>query len=126
MLAQSTFTTTHHLLSLGTFALVVVAMILAGRHNDKRTRLIAAAVGFGVWLLSAVYYTLPANLEPDKSLPIQACDLLVLLAPLVELVREELVDWPDDRVEVARALPVVRRKGLPLIRVSILSNFSLI
>lgn len=85
MIAQSTFTTTHHLFSLGTFALVVVAMILAGRHNDKQTRLIAAAVGFGVWLLSAVYYTLPANLEPDKSLPIQACDLLVLLAPLTLL-----------------------------------------
>lgn len=82
MLAQTTFTTTHHLLSLGTFALVVTAMVIAGRTNDKLTRRIAAAFGFGVWLLSAVYYTLPANIELDKSLPIQACDLLVLLAPL--------------------------------------------
>lgn len=82
MLAQSTFTTTHHLLSLGTFALIVATMILSGRRYDKWTRYIAAAIGFGVWLLSAVYYTLPANIEPDKSLPIQACDLLVLLAPL--------------------------------------------
>lgn len=82
MLAQSTFTTTHHLLSLATFAFVVIAMVLAGRANDKLTRRVAAGIGFGVWLLSAVYYTLPANLEPDKSLPIQACDLLVLLAPL--------------------------------------------
>lgn len=82
MLAQSTFTLTHHLLALAAFALVVTAMVIAGRANDKLTRRIAAVFGFGVWLLSAVYYTLPANLEPDKSLPIQACDLLVLLAPL--------------------------------------------
>ena len=82
MLAQSTFTTTHHLLSLGTFAVVVVVMVMAGRRHDRLTRRIGAAIGLGVWLLSAVYYTLPDNLEPDKSLPIQACDLLVLLAPL--------------------------------------------
>lgn len=82
MLAQSTFTTTHHLLSLSTFTVVVVAMVLAGRRRDQLTRRIGAAIGFGVWLFSAVYYTLPANIEPDKSLPIQACDLLVLIAPL--------------------------------------------
>lgn len=82
MLAQSTFTTTHHLLSLGTFALIVATMILSGRRYDKWTRYIAAAIGFGVWLLSAVYYTLPANIEPDKSLPIQACDLLGLFAAI--------------------------------------------
>jgi hypothetical integral membrane protein (TIGR02206 family) len=82
MLVASTFTTTHHLLSLGTFAVVVFLIVLAGRANDRLTRRIAAVVGFGVWLLSAIYYTLPANLEPDKSLPIQACDVLVLLAPL--------------------------------------------
>ncbi|MGB0766583.1 MAG: TIGR02206 family membrane protein, partial [Phycisphaeraceae bacterium] len=46
------------------------------------TRRVAAVFGFGVWLLSAIYYTLPANLEPHMSLPIQTCDLLVLLAPL--------------------------------------------
>ncbi|MBX2850838.1 MAG: TIGR02206 family membrane protein [Phycisphaeraceae bacterium] len=85
MLAQSEFTTTHHLLSLGVFAAVVIAMVVAGRANDRVTRRIGAAIGFGVWLLSAVFYTLPANLEPDKSLPIQACDLLVLLAPLTLL-----------------------------------------
>lgn len=82
MLAQSTFTTTHHMLSLATFSAVVVLMVIAGRSNDKLTRKVFAVIGFGIWLLSAVFYTLPANLEPDKSLPIQACDLLVLLAPL--------------------------------------------
>ena len=82
MLAQSTFTTSHHALSLATFTVVVVLMVIAGRTNDKITRRVFAAVGLGVWLLSAVFYILPANLEPDKSLPIQACDLLVLFAPL--------------------------------------------
>lgn len=82
MLAQSTFTTTHHLVCLLVFALVVVAMVLAGRFNHKLTRRLAAAIGFGVWLFSAIFYILPANLEPDKSLPIQACDLLALLSPL--------------------------------------------
>lgn len=82
MLAQSTFTTTHHLLSLGAFAMVVVVMVLSGRAHDKLTRRIGAVIGLGVWLLSGVFYTLPANIEPDKSLPIQACDLLALLAPL--------------------------------------------
>lgn len=82
MLAQSTFTPMHHVLSLTTFGVVVVLMVFAGRANDKLTRRLAAVIGFGVWLFSAVFYTLPANLEPDKSLPIQACDLLVLLAPL--------------------------------------------
>ncbi|MFK7788779.1 MAG: TIGR02206 family membrane protein [Phycisphaeraceae bacterium] len=86
MLAQSAFTNTHHVLSLATFAVLVIAMVKAGRMHDKVTRRVVAAVGFGVWLLSAVYYTLPSNLELDKSLPIQACDLLVLLAPLT-LVR---------------------------------------
>lgn len=84
-LAQSEFTTTHHLLTLGVFVVVVVVMVLAGRTNDRATRRVGAAIGLGVWLLSAVYYTLPGNLEPDKSLPIQACDLLVLLAPLALL-----------------------------------------
>ena len=82
MLAQSTFTTAHHLLSLATFVAIVFIMVLAGRVNDPLTRRIGAAIGFSVWLLSAVFYTLPANLEPHMSLPIQACDLLVLLAPL--------------------------------------------
>eukprot|EP00752_Nemacystus_decipiens_P016585 g14825.t1 len=82
MLAQSTFTTTHHLLALGVFVIVVSVMIVSGRANDRWTRRLAAVIGLGVWLISAVYYTLPGNLEPDKSLPIQACDVLVLLAPL--------------------------------------------
>lgn len=79
-------TTTEHMAALAVFFLVVVGMVMAGRMNDKLTRRIGAVFGIGVWLLSAVYYTLPANLEPDKSLPIQACDILVLLAPLT-LVR---------------------------------------
>ena len=87
-LAQTEFTTTHHLLSLGVFLAVVVVLVLAGRTNDHVTRRIGAAIGFGVWLLSAVFYTLPANLEPHMSLPIQACDILVLLAPLSLL-------WPS-------------------------------
>lgn len=82
ILAQSDFTTTHHLLALGVFAAVTLTMVVVGRINDKVTRRVGAAIGFGVWLLSGVFYLLPANLEPDKSLPIQACDLLVLLAPL--------------------------------------------
>jgi hypothetical integral membrane protein (TIGR02206 family) len=82
LLAQSTFTTTHHLLSLGTFVVVVVAILAAGRSHDQLTRRIVASVGLGVWLLSGVYYLLPANIEPHMSLPIQACDVLALLAPL--------------------------------------------
>lgn len=68
--------------SLAVFVVLVVAMVVSGRINDKVTRRVGAAIGFGVWLLSAVFYTLPVNLEPDKSLPIQACDILVLLAPI--------------------------------------------
>lgn len=83
IIAQSSFTPTHHLLCLVSFALVVAAMLVAGRKNDQATRQMAAAVGLMVWLGSAVFYTLPANLEPDKSLPIQACDLLALLGPWV-------------------------------------------
>lgn len=82
MLAQSTLTATQHLLSLGVFAVIVLLMVVAGRNNDRLTRRIAAVFGFGVWLLSAIFYVLPANIEPHMSLPIQACDLLVLLAPL--------------------------------------------
>mgnify|MGYP001825327083 CR=1 FL=1 len=85
MIAQSTFTTTHHLVSLATFAVVVAVRVLAGRRHDRLTRRVGAVIGLGVWLFSAVYYTLPENLQPDKSLPIQACDLLVLLAPLALL-----------------------------------------
>jgi len=81
--AQSTFTPTHHAWSLAVFALFVAGLVVAGRHNDRLTRRLFAAVGLGVWLLSGVYYVLPANIELDKSLPIQACDVLVLLAPIV-------------------------------------------
>lgn len=81
MVILSTFTLTHHFLALAVFALVVVAMVVAGRRNDKLTRRGVALVGFGVWLWSGIFYLLPANFEPDKSLPIQACDLLALLAP---------------------------------------------
>lgn len=82
MLAQSTFTPKHHLLCLAVFVLFVLAMVVTGRFKNKLTRRLAAAIGLGVWLFSAIFYILPANLEPDKSLPIQACDLLALLAPL--------------------------------------------
>ncbi|MFN3165605.1 MAG: TIGR02206 family membrane protein [Phycisphaeraceae bacterium] len=77
------FTPTHHALALVVFGVVVALLVLCGRRHDRPTRLAFAAVGLGVWLLSAVFYVLPANLEPDKSLPIQACDLLALLAPMV-------------------------------------------
>lgn len=79
---DSAFTTTHHVLSLMVFFVVVACMVIAGRSRDKLTRRVGAAVGFAVWMLSAFFYILPANLELDKSLPIQACDILVLLAPL--------------------------------------------
>lgn len=88
MIAQSTLTTTQHAGALLTLGAAVVLLVWAGRRYDKLTRSLFAAIGLGVWLLSGVFYLLPANLEPDKSLPIQACDVLVLLAPLAML-------WPS-------------------------------
>lgn len=89
--AYSVFTPTHHAWSLVVFVVVVVGLVLAGRRWDVPTRRTIAAVGFGVWLLSGVYYVLPANLEPDKSLPIQACDLLALIAPLTLMLPSRLL-----------------------------------
>lgn len=86
LLAQSEFTGTHHLWSLGVFAAVMAAMIVSGRRSDRATRRVMAGFGFAVWLLSSIYYLLPANIEPDKSLPIQACDILGLLAPIYLLL----------------------------------------
>ena len=83
----SAFTPTHHVLALAVFAVAVAVMVVAGRRHDRVTRRVIAVLGLGIWLFSGIYYVLPAHLEPDKSLPIQACDLLALLAPLVLL-------WP--------------------------------
>lgn len=82
MLAESTFTTTHHIGALVGFALITGAFVVAGRRNDAVTRRVLAALSMGAWLLSSVFYVMPANLEPDKSLPIQACDLLALFAAI--------------------------------------------
>lgn len=74
------FTPTHHALTMVGFAVVVAVMLLAGRKDDRRTRHVFAVLALGAWLLSSVYYVLPANIEPRISLPIQACDLLCLFA----------------------------------------------
>lgn len=80
--AQSTFTTTHHVAALVGFAVCTAALVLAGRKHDQATRRVFAALSLGAWLLSSIYYVLPANLDPEKSLPIQACDLLGLFAAI--------------------------------------------
>lgn len=86
MLAQSTFTTTHHIGSLVVFAAVVTALVILGRRHDLVTRRAFGAFAVGAWLLSSIYYVLPSNIEPDKSLPIQACDIIALLAPIALLL----------------------------------------
>lgn len=73
-------TPTQHAVTLLGFAVVVVVLVIAGRREDRLTRLVFGAAGLGAWLLSSIYYLLPANLEPRISLPIQACDLLGLFA----------------------------------------------
>lgn len=82
MLAESTFTTTHHIGTLVGFALCTAALVAAGLKNDRVTRYVFATLSMGAWLLSSIFYVLPANIEPDKSLPIQACDLLALFAAI--------------------------------------------
>ena len=91
MLAQSTFTTTHHIGSLIVFALVTAGFVVAGLRDERKTRYVLASVSLGAWLLSSVFYVLPANLEPDKSLPIQACDLLGLFAAITLFVPSRLM-----------------------------------
>lgn len=76
----SAMTPTQHLAALVVFTAVVVVLVLAGRKNDKLARRVFAGIALGAWLLSSVFYVLPKNIEPDKSLPIQACDLLALFA----------------------------------------------
>jgi len=82
MLADSTFTTAHHVWCIVVFALVTAGLILAGRKNDGVTRWVLAGFSLGAWMLSSVFYVMPANLEPRISLPIQACDLLCLFAAI--------------------------------------------
>lgn len=91
MLAESTFTTTHHLVTLVVFALVTAGFVFAGRKHDKAARYTLAVVSLGAWLLSSIFYTLPANLEPHMSLPIQACDLLALFAAITLVIPSRLM-----------------------------------
>lgn len=80
MLAESTFTTTDHLAALLGFAVCTAAFIVSGKRRPEVTRWVFAGICLAAWLLSSVFYLLPANLEPHMSLPIQACDLLALFA----------------------------------------------
>lgn len=82
MLAESTFTTTHHIGALVGFAVCTTVLVLAGRKDPTRTRWVFAGISLGAWLLSSVFYLLPAHIEPNVSLPIQACDLLALFAAI--------------------------------------------
>lgn len=96
MLAETTqstsaLTTTQHVCALIVFGVIVSLMVVMGRRHDRATRRTAAVIGMGIWLFSGIYYVMPAHLEPDKSLPIQACDLLALLAPLVLALPSRLV-----------------------------------
>ncbi len=76
----SPMTPTQHAVTLVVFGVLVAVLVLAGRRDDRMTRRVLGAAGLAAWLFSSVYYVLPGNIEYDKSLPIQACDLLGLFA----------------------------------------------
>lgn len=91
MLAESTFTTTHHVSALVGFALVTAALVVSGRRHETPTRYLLATLSLGAWLLSSIFYVLPANLAPEISLPLQACDLLGLFAAITLFLPSRLM-----------------------------------
>lgn len=95
MLATSTanaaLTPAQHAWTLLVFAFLTGVLLLCGRRRDRPTRYVLAAVSFGAWLFSGVFYLLPDHLELNKSLPIQACDLLVLFAGVTLVLPSRLM-----------------------------------
>ena len=85
-LAKSDFTATHHAWVLIVFASMITGMVLAGRRWPKHTRWALIVFGFGGWALSGVYFAAMEEVDPRWSYPIQACDLLALIAPLSVLL----------------------------------------
>lgn len=78
------FTGADHLAMLLVTGGVLFAVIALGRSGcEPQVRRGLAAAGVLIWLASGLYYTLwPGQLKLEESLPIQACDLLALFAPL--------------------------------------------
>ena len=91
VLAQSTFSPTHHLLVIFVFAAMLVAAVLMGRRWPGATRWAVAGYGLGCWVLSLFYFASFDRLDLSQSLPIQACDVLALLAPLSVVLSGRLI-----------------------------------
>lgn len=85
LLAESIFTSTHHAIVLVVCAALTAGVLWYGRRGTRPqalARRYLALAGIGVWLASGVFYSIPPQLKPYESLPIQACDILALIAPL--------------------------------------------
>lgn len=90
LLAQTTsvFTSTHHLVVLCVLVLTVFVFVIYGKRGErqqKTTAQILGVAGIGIWVMSGVYYSIPPQLKPEESLPIQACDLLALITAITML-----------------------------------------
>lgn len=88
LLAESVFTPTHHLVVLVLFVATITAVLWYGRRGERQARVTArrmGLLGIGIWLISGIYYSIPPELKPHESLPIQACDLLALIAAITML-----------------------------------------
>ncbi|MEM9345972.1 MAG: TIGR02206 family membrane protein [Planctomycetota bacterium] len=91
MLAKSTFTSTHHLIVIITFATIVITAVLLGRRWPTATRWGVMGFGLGCWVLSLFYFASFDRLDLAQSLPIQACDILALVAPLSVVLGSRLI-----------------------------------
>lgn len=82
---ESVFTPGHHLVVMAVMLPTLFAVLWYGRRGDEQARRMAqtlGVLGIGIWVMSGVFYSIPPQLKPNESLPIQACDLLALIAPL--------------------------------------------
>lgn len=80
-----------HIVGVGVVLVVTLAVVLWGR----RVRLdagrrgafesVLGAAGLGVWIVIAIWYLLPGNLDVTRSLPLHFCDLTGLIAPVAVL-----------------------------------------
>ncbi|MEM9021098.1 MAG: TIGR02206 family membrane protein [Planctomycetota bacterium] len=67
---------------------IAVALLGFARRGEKQALLMArtlGVLGIGIWVTSGVFYSIPPQLKPEESLPIQACDLLALIAAVAML-----------------------------------------
>lgn len=91
---QSVFTSGHHLVVLAVYVPVTLAILWFGWRDERqapRMARVLGVLGIGIWVMSGVFYSIPPQLKLNESLPIQACDLLALIAPLTLLYPTRLL-----------------------------------